>query len=125
MTRQNLERFFVAASLTLATPALSADKALLLRVTPHVVSAPATVSITITVEPDEKNRVLVVEDDSEDYYRSSEVQLEGEKAARTHMLVFRGLPPGQHRISAVVHGTSGFRTAVSTTVAVIGSVSFP
>lgn len=125
MTRQNLVRCFVAASLTLATPALSAQKALSLRVTPQITNAPATVSITITVEPDEKNRVLMVEDDSEDYYRSSEVQLEGEKAARTHMLVFRGLPPGEHRISAIVHGTSGFRSAVSTTVAVIGSVSFP
>lgn len=107
------------AWLALAGPAFGTD-ALSLRVTPHVVHAPATVSITITVERDEDNRVLVVEDNSKDYYRSSEVQLDGEKAARTHRLVFRGLPSGQHRIRAAVHGTSGFRAAVSTSVTVVG-----
>lgn len=92
----------------------------MLRVTPHVANAPASVSITVTVERDTENRELVVEDDSEDYCRSSVVPLEGDKAARTHLLFFRGLPPGQHRISTALRGASGLRAAVSTSVTVIG-----
>ena len=43
---------------------------------------------------------------AETAYRSSQVQLEGKKAARTHLLLFRGLPPGEHRVRASVHGTN-------------------
>ena len=110
----------ILACLVAATPAHGAEKALSLHVTPRIVAAPATVSITVTVEPDETNRVLVIEDDSGAYYRSSQVQLEGERAARTHRLVFRRLPPGQHQVSAVVYGTNGVRARVSQRVMVIG-----
>jgi len=97
---------FVLACLAAATPTRAAEKALSLRVTPLLAAAPATVSITVTVEPHERNRVLVIEDDSDVYYRSSQVQLEGKNAARTHLLLFRGLPPGEHRVRASVHGTN-------------------
>jgi hypothetical protein len=110
----------VLACLVAATAALGAEHAVSLRVTPRVVAAPATVYITVTVEPDEKNRMLVIEDDSDLYYRSSQVQLEGKNAARTHQLLFRGLPPGEHQVRASVHGTNGFHTVVSTTVTVSG-----
>lgn len=120
MKRPNALLLVVLAGLALTTPSLSAEQAVSLRVTPHVAYAPAVVSIKVTVEPNEQNRTLVVEDDSESYYRSSEVQLEGENAARTHLLTFHGLPPGQHRISAAVRGTNGLRAAVSTSVTVIG-----
>ena len=65
--------------------------------------------------------MLVIEDDSDVYYRSSQVQLEGKNAARTHQLLFRGLPPGEHRVHASVHGTNGIHTVVSTIVTVVGS----
>jgi len=108
------------ACLAAATATVGAEPALSLRVTPRVAAAPATVSITVTVEPDEKNRVLVLEVDSDVYYRSSQVQLEGKNAARTHQLLFRGLPPGEHRVRASVYDTNGFHTVVSTTVTVLG-----
>ena len=121
MKRRHLAQLAVLASLLLATPTLGAEDALLLRVSPKVSNAPAAVVITVTVARNEKNRKLVVEDDSESYYRSSEVNLEGENAARTHRLVFRGLTPGEHRIRAVVHGTGGFRATAWETVLVIGA----
>lgn len=120
MKRTNAMLLVVLAGLALTTPSLSAEQAVSLRVTPHVADAPANVFITVTVERDTDNRELVVEDDSGDYYRSSVVSLEGDKAARTHLLVFRGLPPGQHRISAAVRGTNGLRAVVSTSVTVTG-----
>lgn len=110
----------VLACLVATAPTFAVENALSLRVTPRVAAAPATVSITVTIEPDERNRVLAIEDDSEVYYRSSQVQLEGENAARTHVFLFRGLPPGEHRIRASVHGTNGLQTVVSTMVTVVG-----
>lgn len=110
----------ILACLVAVTPARGAEKAVALHVTPRLAASPATVSITVTVEPNEKNRMLVIEDDSGIYYRSSHVQLDGEGAARTHVLRYRGLPPGEHRVSASVHGTNGFREVVSTTVLIVG-----
>lgn len=65
---------------------LSAE-ALSLRVTLPTAGAPTVVSITATVEPNAENRAPVVEDDSETYYPSSIVPLEGDRTARTHVLV--------------------------------------
>lgn len=121
MTRLNTPLLVIVAGLLAATAPIGAENALALRVTPLVAGAPATVFITVTVAPNERNRVLVIEDDSDLYYRSSEVQLDGDKAARTHRLMFRGLPPGEHRVTAVVHGTNGFRARVSQAVLVIGA----
>lgn len=120
MKRLNMQ-LLILACLVVATPPLGAKNAVSLRVTPQMAAAPATVSITVYVEPNDKNRVLVIEDDSATYYRSSHLELDGEKAARTHMVMFRGLPPGEHRVIASVHGTNGFREVVSTTVTVVGS----
>jgi hypothetical protein len=64
--------------------------------------------------------MLVIEDDSDVYYRSSQVQLEGKNAARTHQLLFRGLPPGEHLIRPSVHRTNGFHIVVSTSITVVG-----
>lgn len=123
MTRPTLKTSLVIGSLILTASAFAAENSLSLRVTPRITTAPAVVSITVTVEPNAENRALVVEDDSEGYYRGSEIPLEGEKAARTHTLTYRGLPPGEHRISAVVRCSSGARAVVHTTVTVIGEGS--
>lgn len=110
----------ILAGLLAAISALDAADTVSLRVTPNVAYAPATVSITVTVEPDGQNRALLVEADSAAYYRSSQIQLDGEHAARTHRLLFRGLPPGEHVVSAVVRGTNGSQARVSQKVMVVG-----
>lgn len=120
MKRLNTQ-LIILACLVAATPTLRGESALALRVTPAIAAAPATVSVTVTVEPNVKNRMLVIEDESETYYRSSAVELEGERAVRTHWLVFHGLPPGEHRVSAAVYSANGRHTVVSTTVTVMGS----
>src|SRR5688500_8695467 len=65
-------------------------------------SAPATVPITIAVEPGAQNRMLVVEVDSEDYFRSSGVELDGEKEKRLHSVEFKSLPAGEYTLRAQV-----------------------
>lgn len=118
-TPSHAARLFVLLSAALAAPPLGAEQPVSMRVTPQVTTAPATVSITVTVERHEDNLALLVEDESGEFYRSSVVGLEGDPAARTYTLVFRGLPPGRHVISATVSGLRGQRAAIRTTVTVV------
>lgn len=120
MIRRACRSGLLLLSMVALPPVLTAGEVLSLRVTPYVASAPANVFITVTVERDEQNRELMVEIDSENYYRSSLVTLEGERAARTYLLAFQGLPRGQHQISAAVLGTRGIRGRMSTTLTVVG-----
>ena len=72
----------------------------------HFFSAPATVPITIAVEPAADNRVLVVEADSDDYYRSSSIELDGDKEKRLHSVELRSLPAGEYVVRAQVKSKS-------------------
>jgi hypothetical protein len=73
-----------------------------IKVSGHYFSAPATVPVTIAVEPGANNRALVVEADSDDYYRSSAIELDGENEKRLHTMEFRSLPAGDYVIRAQV-----------------------
>jgi hypothetical protein len=117
---RRLPVLFVLAGVLFATSPLRTEPNVAISVTPHTAFAPATVIITVTIEPDANNRELVVEADSDAYYRRSEMSLEGDNAARTHRLMFRGLPAGEYQISAAVGGSTGQRAAVRTTVTVVG-----
>lgn len=70
---------------------------------PTVGMAPATVQITVRVEPDEANRTLTVETDSGMFYTSSSVTLDGDKAPRFQPFTFKGLPPGEYQVYAWVN----------------------
>ena len=63
---------------------------------------PATVQITVAVEPDAVNRTLRVEADSERMFRSSEITLAGAGEKRIHTLEFKNLPAGEYTLSAQV-----------------------
>lgn len=73
-----------------------------IRVRGHYFSAPATVPITVAVEPAAQNRLLVVEADSTSYFRSSAVELDGENEKRLHAVEFKSLPAGQYTLRAQV-----------------------
>ena len=63
---------------------------------------PATVQFTITIEPDERNRMLRLEADAGGYYRSTEATLEGAGQKRVHQIEFRNLPSGAYTVRAEV-----------------------
>ena len=86
----------------LSVPQSPAKEVVEIKVHGYYFAAPATVPITIAVEPGEKNRILVVEVDSENYFRSSGVELDGEKEKRLHSLEFRSLPAGEYTLRAEV-----------------------
>lgn len=117
---RRLPALLIVAGVLCITAPLGAKEAVAIQVTPHVAFAPATVIISVTIEPDAGNRQLMVEAESDAYYRRSDRSLEGDNAARRHSVVFRGLPPGEYQIRAAVGGSSRSTAAVRTTVTVVG-----
>jgi len=117
-------RFPVAAAilpgLLLAPAAIGANEKLSLRVTPNVSSAPSTVVVQATVEPNADNRRLHIEADSGSFLRSSDIQLEGDKAPVVTELRIANLPSGEYTVTAVLSTNAGTETTVRRTALVIG-----
>src|SRR5262245_26747180 len=66
-----------------ATGPAGAGERMIMKVTPAVAFAPANLIVRATVEADADNRGITVIAESEDFYRSSEIQLDGDRAPRT------------------------------------------
>jgi hypothetical protein len=81
---------------------------------------PATVQITVAVEPDAVNRALRVEADGERMFRSSEIRLAGAGEKRIHTLEFKNLPAGEYMLSAQVYSTAELRAVATQHVTVSG-----
>ena len=120
----NVRAFFVGILLASATLPLGAGERITMKVFPAVSFAPANLVVRATIEYDAENRAVEIIAESPDFYRSSEIQLEGEKAARTNTFEFRSLPPGTYEVRATLFGTSGHtRGVVRQQVNVIASGS--
>jgi hypothetical protein len=87
-----------------------AERPLHVRVSPALAHAPADLYIYVSVARRSDNRILRVTAESEDFFRSSETQLDGEYSARVTVVRFRELPPGGYEIRAELIGSNG-RTA--------------
>lgn len=96
----------VAVILVCGTLLAPAREIVEIRVRGHYYAAPATVPVVVAVEPRAENRTLVVAADGEEYFRSSEVELDGEKEKRLHSLEFRSLPAGAYILRAEVRSKS-------------------
>ena len=77
-----------------------------MRVSPTVAIAPADLIVRTIVEANAANRSIEIIADSADFYRSSEIPLDGEKAARTSQFAFRSLPSGLYSVRAVLKGAN-------------------
>jgi hypothetical protein len=90
-------------------------------VRPSIAPAPATVRIEAQVAPSSENRMLQIAMDSGDYYRGSQVELDGDAAARVHTVEFRGVPAGTYDVEvALVDASGGVRAASHSTIQVVG-----
>jgi hypothetical protein len=106
---RNIVVFFL---LTIALNAASADVTeirLRLEVTPRVSTAPAVVRIRVIVAPDATNRALHIIVDSESFYRSSVVPLDGANAAAITETMLRNLPSGDYEVIAALIDGDGRR----------------
>ena len=73
----------------------------------RVAIAPADLTVYVTVERHNANRFLKVSADSPNFFRSSEVPLEGEQGAAVSVFNFRQLPSGVYEIQAELIGEGG------------------
>ena len=93
-----------------------------LKVSPAVAFAPANLIVRAMVVADADNRAVEIIAESEDFYRSSMIQLEGDKAARTSQFEFRSLPPGTYEVRANLIGANGAaRASIRQQINVIAS----
>ena len=86
---------------------LGAGERLALKVSPAVSFAPANLVVRTTIQADAANRAVEIVAESNDFYRSSEVELDGENAPRTNMFEFRSLPSGTYEVRATLLGGDG------------------
>ena len=112
--------------MTIATTSLvavsgSATDLVELRVNGHYFAEPATVQITISVEPDQANRTLRVEADGDGFFRSSEIPLEGSSEKRLHTVEFHNLPAGFYELRAEVLSVKDVRGVAVQDLEVMGS----
>ena len=104
---------FVGILLTAAaSPAGARDgERLVLRVSPAISFAPANLVVRAEIGADPANRAIQISAESEDFYRSSEISLDGNRAPRTNQFEFRSLPPGTYEVTAVLLGSMGEQRA--------------
>lgn len=100
-------RTVLAGLVMLATGVVGADERLSVRVSPSVAFAPANLVVRTTIAADPANRSIEIIAESTQFYRSSEMQLDGEHAPRTTQFEFRSLPEGMYVVRAVLKGQGG------------------
>ena len=89
----------------------SAEK-LSLRVTPNVSNAPCNLIVQAIIPKHRENRWLVIEAESGEFYRSSAVELDGDKAPVVTEIRFNNLPSGDYTIAASLRDQLGIETTV-------------
>jgi hypothetical protein len=106
-------RIFLLTLTIAPTTFVAAKESLSIRVSPAVSFAPANLVIRTTIEPDAFNRAVEIVADSADFFRSSTIQLDGERAPKTTTFEFRSLPAGEYHVQASVIGADGRPRAVA------------
>ena len=106
-----MHRVFLFAGILMIAAPVGGSEPLTLKVSPTQSFAPANLYIRLSIEPNANNRVVSVVAESEDYYRSSEVALEGEHGPRTVIVQFRSVPEGQYEIRSAVGNALGKEVA--------------
>lgn len=99
--------FFVLFLIGMAMAPARAGETLAISVTPSIAFEPANVTVRATMDATDDNRTLEVIADSGEYYRSSVIQLDGDRAPRTTQVSFRSLPSGSYTVRVIVRGSRG------------------
>ncbi len=100
-----MKSFVLCSAVCLLAGSLSASGKVVVKASPAVSFAPANLVIQAVVPADRKNRSIEIIAESSDFYRSSEVQLDGETAPVVTVREFASLPAGTYRVTAVLKGS--------------------
>ncbi len=102
-------RLSAAAPATTTVSSRGTESDLQVRLSSRFVFAPGAVQSRIRVTPHPDNRLLRVTLDSPDFYRSSDIQLDGAEAALNHFQIWKSLPEGHYDVTVTVFGADGQR----------------
>jgi hypothetical protein len=102
-----LASIILVSSLATTASADDPERPLHVRISPTMAHAPADLYIYVSVARRPDNRLLRVSAESDDFFRSSETQLDGEYSARVTLVRFRELPPGDYEIRAELIVSTG------------------
>jgi hypothetical protein len=94
---------------------------LTLAVRPTVLFAGRDVRTTVRTPRDPRNRELRIVVEAADYFKSSDVQLDGVDAPATHQFTWKELPSGAYRVEVILTRENGERRTVSECFAVLGA----
>jgi hypothetical protein len=89
------------------TSSADGDVSLDVRLNRRLMNVPGFLTVTIVVERHEDNRLLTIATDSAAFYRSSQIPLDGAKAARRYSFTYSDLPAGQYVVEVTVHDRRG------------------
>jgi hypothetical protein len=103
----------LSALLALTTMSASGDEQLRIAVSPAQSFAPSNLNIRARVVPNPENRAIEVVAESGEFYRSSQISLEGDHAPATIMFEFRSVPGGEYMVYGILTDSVGHRRAVA------------
>lgn len=100
--------------LALSTATLgAAGDPLSIRVNPTVSVAPTVLAIRVNVAPRADNRALEIVVDSDDFFRLSRVELDGDRAPLVNTLTIGSVPAGVYVVTATLIGSDGKRGSMA------------
>jgi hypothetical protein len=102
-----IRALILGIALTAGAAPLGGGEKLAIRVSPSVAFAPANLVVQTMVSSSKDNRSIEIIAESDEFYRSSEVPLDGDRAPRTTVFRFRSLPTGAYQVRAVLRGEGG------------------
>ena len=111
--RATLTGAMAGAVLLATTSQLNGAESLRIQVTPTISRTPAILTVRAMIEPAADNRSLEVVAESASFFRSSQVQLEGEHGAPVNVFQFKNLPTGLYQVTGVLVGVNGPRATVT------------
>lgn len=98
---------------TIAGRPTTASDGLALKASPAMAMAPAELTVRVTVETDAGNRSLAVVAESEGFYRSSQITLDGGNAPRTNVFQFPDMPAGRYNVTSILRRANGKQLSAS------------
>ena len=112
-TARSTARLSCISLLALMSLGVHAGEPIRVRVVPAFALNPADVIVETVIEPDVRNRGVEIAVDSPNFFTTSTVTLEGDRAPRVRTTHFRQLPAGSYDVSATLVQDNGIRSKVA------------